>query len=237
MSLSLQPDLTDSLEISTDRPIELSVPSAYRTQKAIVDRVVAFVLLVVISPVIVVLMALVRLTSRGPAVYNQVRLGLKGKPFYIHKLRSMRNECEKLTGPKWASKTGDPRVTTLGRFLRVSHLDELPQLWNVLRGDMSLVGPRPERPEFVGMLVLSVPNYRDRMDVLPGITGLAQVQLPADEDIQDVRHKVRCDICYMHYMSAGLDFKILVGTVLKIAGIPLPSISKILSLPGRANAS
>ena len=106
-----------------------------------------------------------------------MRLGKNGRPFRLHKIRTMRHDCEKATGPRWAVP-GDPRITPLGRFLRQTHLDELPQLWNVLRGEMSLVGPRPERPEFVPDLEQAIPHYRDRLLVRPGVTGLAQVQLP-----------------------------------------------------------
>src|SRR5206468_10815773 len=139
-----------------------------------------------------VLMLLVRATSRGPAIFKQVRLGRGGRPYALYKIRSMAHDCERLTGPRWATAK-DPRVTPLGRFLRRSHLDELPQLWNVIRGEMSLVGPRPERPEFVARLERQVPGYRERLGILPGITGLAQVQLPPDEDLDHVRRKVACD--------------------------------------------
>src|SRR5439155_12868491 len=117
-------------------------------------------------------MLLVKLTSRGPALYTQTRLGRNGRPFTIYKLRTMQHRCESLTGARW-STPGDPRITPVGRFLRKTHLDELPQLWNVLRGDMALVGPRPERPEFVPQLEQAVPHYRDRLLVRPGVSGLA----------------------------------------------------------------
>src|SRR5205814_291249 len=115
---------------------------------------------------------LVRITSRGPAFYTQTRLGLRGRTFTIYKLRSMYEYCENHSGPLWSSKD-DPRVTPLGRFIRRTHIDELPQLWNILRGDMSLIGPRPERPEFLPKLETIVPRYRERLRVRPGVTGLA----------------------------------------------------------------
>jgi len=145
----------------------------------------------------------------------------------------MTHDCERLTGPQWA-KPRDSRVTALGRLLRRSHLDELPQLWNVIRGDMSLVGPRPGRPEFVTKLEVAIPSYRARMSVSPGITGLAQIQLPPDETIDDVRRKVDCDLCYIQRMNATLDLKILVGTAFKILGLPPESTRQILALPGAA---
>lgn len=233
MSLSFQPNASENLEIPGTEGAEDSTSHWYPGCKEIGDRIVAALMLVLLAPLLVVLMALVCLTSPGLAIYKQRRLGRGAKPFFIYKLRSMRNDCEKLTGPQWASKKGDPRVTRLGRFLRRSHLDELPQLWNVLRGDMSLVGPRPERPEFVAKLERLIPDYCDRMEVYPGITGLAQVQLPADEEVDDVRRKVQCDLCYIRNLGPWLDFKILVGTVLKVAGVPLSVTGRILKLPGR----
>src|SRR6185437_12895673 len=120
----------------------------------------------------------------------------------------------------------------LGRLLRAAHLDELPQLWNVLRGEMSLVGPRPERPEFVRQLERVIPQYRDRLRVRPGITGLAQVQLPPDEDLAGVRRKVACDAVYVEAMGPWLDARILVGTVLKVVGVPVTLRRRALRLPG-----
>src|SRR5439155_3872848 len=167
--------------------------------KAVLDRVAALALLVLGGPLILVLALLVKLTSRGPAFYTQTRLGRHGVPFTICKLRTMMNKCESLTGPRW-SMPGDPRVTGLGRFLRATHLDELPQLLNVLRGDMSLIGPRPERPEFLPELERACPRYRERLAVRPGVTGLAQVQLPADTNIASVRRKLAYDLYYIRHV-------------------------------------
>ena len=136
--------------------------SRYVVSKATLDCLAALAMLAISWPLILTLMALVRLTSRGPALYKQVRLGLDGRPYQIFKLRTMSHDCERATGPQWA-KARDPRATPLGRFLRATHLDELPQLWNVVRGEMSLVGPRPERPEFVRQLERRDPQ-------LPGAT-------------------------------------------------------------------
>ncbi len=201
--------------------------------KALVDVLVASTLLVLTAPLILLGMLLVKATSRGPALYRQVRLGRDGRPFVLYKIRSMPHDCEKATGPQWSSGR-DPRVSPLGRFLRRSHLDELPQLWNVIRRDMSLVGPRPERPEFVAKLERQVAGYRDRMNVLPGITGLAQVQLPPDEDVEDVRRKVTCDLCYIQLMSPALELKILIGTALKVVGFSYEANRRVLDLPGVA---
>ena len=205
--------------------------SWYLPCKVVADSAVAVVLLVLTAPLILLLMILVKVTSRGPAIYRQLRVGRVGREYEIYKLRTMTHDCERQTGPQWA-KAKDPRVTSFGRFLRRSHLDELPQLWNVIRGDMSLVGPRPERPEFVAKLEGQVDGYRDRLAVRPGITGLAQVQLPADETLDDVRRKVRCDLCYVREMSPWLDFRILLGTALKIAGFRFSATRQLLALPG-----
>ena len=199
--------------------------------KATADVIIASALLLLTLPLILCAMLVVKATSPGPALYRQVRLGRGGRAFVLYKLRSMAHDCERLTGPQWSSGR-DPRVNAVGRFLRRSHLDELPQFWNVIRREMSLVGPRPERPEFVAKLERQVPNYRDRMDVLPGITGLAQVQLPPDEDVDDVRRKVACDLCYIREMGPSLDLKILVGTLLKVAGLSYETNRRVLDLPG-----
>jgi lipopolysaccharide/colanic/teichoic acid biosynthesis glycosyltransferase len=205
----------------------------YGRVKAVADLAIAVAMLAVSLPLLLVLMALVKLTSRGPAIYSQYRLGQRGRPYRIYKIRTMHHDCERTTGPQW-SVGNDPRVTPLGRFLRRSHLDELPQLWNVIMGDMSLVGPRPERPEFVGKLVMVLPGYNNRMLVRPGITGLAQVQLPPDTDLESVRLKLECDLCYLRQMGPGLDLKILLATVLKLLGSPYATTRSLLSLPPNA---
>ena len=140
------------------------------------------------------------------------------------------HDCERATGPQWA-KARDPRATPLGRVLRATHLDELPQLWNVVRGEMSLVGPRPERPEFVRELERVIPNYRERLRVRPGITGLAQVQLPPDEDLAGVTRKVAYDVYYVERISPWLDLRILMGTALKLSGASFHSIRWLVALP------
>jgi lipopolysaccharide/colanic/teichoic acid biosynthesis glycosyltransferase len=208
----------------------IEAPRWYAAVRVAADTVVAFTLLMATLPLILVLLAVVKLTSRGPALYSQVRQGRRGRPYMIYKIRSMYHDCERDSGPTWAL-TDDPRVTPVGRFLRKTHLDELPQLWNVLRGDMSLIGPRPERPELAAELGLVYPNFSDRLLVRPGITGLAQVQLPADSDLPGVGRKLACDLCYIRRMGPWLDARILIGTVMKILGVPLPVIRERLTLP------
>ncbi len=205
----------------------------YAIFKVAADTVLAFVLLVLSSPLLLVSMLLVKLTSPGPLIYSQKRLGRNRRPFTIYKIRTMHHDCERLTGPKW-STLDDPRITPVGRFLRKSHLDELPQLWNVLKGDMSLVGPRPERPEFVGPLEEALPRYADRLLVRPGVTGLAQIQLPADTDLESVRRKLACDLIYVQQYSFWLDLRILICTACFLAGIPFAASCRVLRIPSEA---
>jgi lipopolysaccharide/colanic/teichoic acid biosynthesis glycosyltransferase len=142
----------------------------------------------------------------------------------------MGHNCESLTGPRWCIP-GDPRVTALGKILRKTHLDELPQLFNVLAGDMSLIGPRPERPEFLPELETTFPRYRERLAVRPGITGLAQVQLPPDVDVTEVCHKLACDIYYTQRLTFGLDLRLLACTALYALGIPFHWTAHLLGVP------
>jgi lipopolysaccharide/colanic/teichoic acid biosynthesis glycosyltransferase len=202
----------------------------YHGFKASLDVGIALVLLILTAPLIGVLVVLVRLGSRGPGIYRQVRVGQSGRTFTIYKIRTMVHDCERSSGPRWSTQ-GDPRVTWLGRLLRQTHLDELPQLWNVLRGEMSLVGPRPERPEFVSRLEQAIPGYRKRLEVRPGITGLAQVHLPPDEDLAGVRRKVACDALYVARMGPWLDARILAVTGLMLLGVPISATSRFLRLP------
>ena len=202
----------------------------YAAVKAAIDLTAALVLLAVAAPVILVAAALVRLTSRGPVFYSQVRLGRNGRPYRIYKLRSMYQNCEQKNGPQWATAR-DPRITPVGRFLRASHLDELPQLWNVLRGDMSLVGPRPERPEISASLDQVVPHYRGRLLVRPGLSGLAQVQLPPDTDLASVRLKLAYDLYYVQHRSLWLDLRIMLGTAFYLLHLPFGLTRRLLGIP------
>lgn len=164
-----------------------------------------------LGPVLLFGMALVRLTSAGPVFYRQTRGGRFGHPFEMFKLRTMRVDAEP-DGPVW-SQQHDPRVTPVGRFLRKYRVDEIPQLFNVLRGEMSFVGPRPERPEFFAELVRQVPLFQERIMVQPGITGWAQVNYPYGSSVEDTRRKLEFDLYYMKNMSLFLDLFILLDTV------------------------
>jgi len=158
---------------------------------------------------------LVKLTSPGPVIYTQSRVGRYGKPFTIYKFRTMQHDAEK-GGAQWA-KSGDVRATPLGRFLRKSRLDELPQLWNILRGDMSLVGPRPERPEFVEKLRQHIPHYDMRHLVLPGLTGWAQVRFRYGASLEDSQRKLAFDLYYVRHCGLAFDLAICLRTLAAMA--------------------
>ena len=179
--------------------------------KRVIDIVLAIVSLIVFSPLIVISVIIIKLSSKGPAFYKQERVGRKGKEFVMYKLRTMQVGAEE-EGPQW-SGGNDPRVTGIGRFLRRSRLDELPQMINVLKNEMSIVGPRPERPYFVDLLKKEIPYYYKRMLVKPGITGWAQVKHKYDTSVDDVRSKLQYDFFYIENMSLKLDLKIMANTV------------------------
>lgn len=213
---------------------QIAIPTVnmswYGAWKAPLDGAISLVLLIVAAPILLVAAVCIKLTSPGPVIYSQVRLGRGGKPFRIYKLRTMRHNCEKYSGARW-STPGDSRVTSLGRFLRTTHIDELPQLWNILRGDMSLIGPRPERPEFIPKLEEALNRYRERLLVRPGVSGLAQVQLPPDTDLESVRRKLAHDLCYVEQMTWWLDLRIMVCTAFTVIGIG-NGLARLLAVPG-----
>jgi len=183
-------------------------------------RLLGGVLLIGFTPLILICVLLVKLTSRGPALYRQTRLGKDGRPFEILKIRTMTCDAETESGAVLC-KVGDSRITPVGRVLRFLHLDELPQLVNVMRGEMCLVGPRPERPEIIAKHRLDeyVPGFCERMQVLPGVTGLAQINLPADISADCVIPKVALDREYVATASAVLDLQILACTAFRMLGV------------------
>lgn len=189
---------------------------------------IALVLMVLLAPLIGLLALMVKWTDPGPAFYSQVRLGHRGKEYRIFKLRTMKQDCEAKTGPVWSSGANDPRVTRFGRLLRDTHLDELPQLWNVLRGEMSLVGPRPERPEIATKLERAMSCYPNRLLVRPGVTGLAQVQLPPDVDLESVRRKLAYDLHYVREVSPVLDARIVFATALHFTAVAIKAVGEYL---------
>jgi exopolysaccharide biosynthesis polyprenyl glycosylphosphotransferase len=176
------------------------------------DLLMATILLLVTLPVILLAAIAIKLDSPGPVFYRQQRVGRGGAVFTLLKFRSMVQDAEAKAGPAWASKR-DPRITRVGRILRLTRIDEIPQVFNVLRGDMAFVGPRPERPEFVSRLAEQIPHYRDREVVKPGITGWAQVNYPYGASVEDSRNKLAFDLYYVKRRSLFLDLLILVATV------------------------
>jgi exopolysaccharide biosynthesis polyprenyl glycosylphosphotransferase len=183
--------------------------------KRLIDIAVAATILTLGAPLWLLVAATIKLNSPGPAVYKQERIGQNGKPFVMMKFRSMYQDAESRTGPVWATEN-DPRITPVGRFIRKTRLDEIPQFINVLKGEMSLVGPRPERRHFIEELQKEIPWYIRRIKMKPGITGWAQVKHKYDETIEDVKQKVLYDLYYFENMSIGLDLKILVRTILVV---------------------
>ena len=221
------------------------LPQRTRSIKRLLDVCIALVGLILLSPVMLLTALLVKLTSPGPAIFSQERIGLNqrgqtkdtrrqagvqlpagdarpfgqdrrknanyGKPFVLYKFRTMRDDAEK-NGPQFAAER-DPRVTSIGRFLRKTRIDELPQFWNVLRGEMSLVGPRPERPEFIMKLSEEIPDYVQRLGLKPGLTGVAQVVNGYDNDIESFRRKVTLDLLYLQNCCIWNDVKIMFRTI------------------------
>ena len=209
--------LSPALAEMEPRTFPLAVRPTYRA-KAWMDLLLAAGLLVLSLPVMAFTVLLIRCTSAGPALYRQTRVGRGGRIFTIYKFRTMEHNCESTSGIQW-SVMGDPRITPLGRWLRRLHLDELPQLWNVICGEMSLVGPRPERPEIVADLQVSICGYDVRHTVLPGITGFAQVHLPPDSSILTVKNKLIYDRFYISRVVLGMDLYCLGCTGLKVLGL------------------
>ena len=192
--------------------------SFYDPLKRAAEFVGALAIGIILLPFEIVIALLVALTSRGPIIYKQVRVGEKGKEFTLYKFRSMRMDAEK-SGAQWAQKK-DARTTPIGGILRASHLDELPQLWNIIRGDLSFVGPRPERPEFVAKLEARIPYYEARLFIKPGVTGWAQIHHRADLTDEDVAQKLQYDIYYLKNRSPILDWTIVLKTLKSIFVTP-----------------
>lgn len=200
------PNQIDDIPTLEVRP--LAFTPGQQVAKRVFDLVIALAMFLVAMPVMLFVALAIRLSSPGPIFYGQVREGRNGRAFTMHKFRTMVVDAERSTGPVLAS-AADPRVTSIGRFLRARRLDELPQLWNVIRGDMSLVGPRPERPEFTAQFATELPDYRFREVVAPGLTGLAQVMGKYATTAQD---KLRFDLFYIRNYSVWLDLQILLLT-------------------------
>lgn len=175
------------------------------------DLALGFLLLIAALPVMLIAAISIRLDSRGSVIYRQQRVGLTGKLFTLFKFRSMRSDAER-NGPAWAT-ANDPRVTRVGAFLRAVHIDELPQLFNVLRGDMSLIGPRPERPHFAAILERELVGFEKRLSIKPGLTGCAQVNCGYARSVADAKVKLAYDLFYASHQNWRLDASILIATV------------------------
>jgi len=224
VGLKIMPDLYDIIsgqartnQIYGFPLIEITpqlMPPWEESTKRLIDVAVSLVILGAGLPVWLIIALVIKLDSPGPVLYRQERVGKDGVPFDIIKFRSMTKDAES-EGPQWAGRQ-DPRITRFGRIIRQLHLDEIPQMINVLKGDMSLIGPRPERPVFVRQLSKEIPLYQRRLKVRPGITGWAQVKQKYDETIDDVKKKVQYDLFYIENMSLRMDFKILLNTAYHI---------------------
>jgi sugar transferase (PEP-CTERM system associated) len=209
---------TGKIAVESLRPSWLIFSEGFRSSrlqdlaKRILDITIALTGLVVLAPVMVLIAIAVRLSSSGPVLYHQQRVGRQGRVFVLHKFRSMHANAERESGAVWA-QSGDSRVTSIGRFLRRTRLDEIPQMWNVLWGDMSLVGPRPERPEFVKSLTVQIPYYGQRHIVRPGLTGWAQVRYTYGASIEDALMKLQYDLYYIKNRTLAFDLFIMAKTV------------------------
>ncbi len=209
---------TETVDLSALQPSWLIFSDGFRGSvlakacKRSLDIVSSLALLLFTLPLMLLACLLIMIESPGPVLYRQQRVGLAGRPFVLLKLRSMCADAEQDGAPRWAL-TGDPRVTRVGRFIRRLRIDELPQLWNVLRGDMSLVGPRPERPAFVGEFCRQIPFYAERHCVKPGITGWAQTNYPYGASLEDARNKLSYDLYYVKNHGLFLDVIIILQTI------------------------
>jgi lipopolysaccharide/colanic/teichoic acid biosynthesis glycosyltransferase len=210
--------ITGRIAVAAMRPSYLIFNEGFRRQpwaalmKRLVDMVMALTIFLLTWPVMILTALAVKLDSAGPALFRQERIGQDGRPFTLMKFRSMRADAEKATGAVWASED-DPRITRVGRFIRKTRLDELPQLFNVMRGQMSLVGPRPERDPFVRELAERIPYYHQRHTVKPGLTGWAQINYPYGNTMEDALHKLQYDLFYIKNHSVLFDLSILFSTI------------------------
>ena len=208
------PKLILQEEISNEKIISIPPQTIYLTIKRIIDIVMIIATLPVTIPVLLITALLIKLESKGPVFFWQERVGTFGKPFNMLKLRSMTTDSEK-EGSQFASST-DKRVTKVGRVIRKMRIDEIPQLWNVLKGEMSIIGPRPEQVSFVNKFNKSIPNYSDRHVVAPGITGLAQTVQGYVDDENGTVVKLKYDLEYIKNMSFIMDMKIVYRTIYTI---------------------
>jgi sugar transferase (PEP-CTERM system associated) len=215
---SVYEEYTGKIAVENLRPSWLIFSEGFRktrllmAAKRALDLAFAIVGLIVGFPIMLLVGVLVKCTSRGAMFYHQTRVGLKGREFTVHKFRTMCEDAERTTGPVW-STANDSRVTPIGRLLRRTRLDEMPQLWNVLKGEMSFVGPRPERPGFVRELTERIPYYGQRHVLKPGVTGWAQIRYTYGASVEDAIEKLQYDLYYIKNLSIALDLVILLETL------------------------
>lgn len=210
----VDPLLTEASH-SSEQFIADGMSSFERRVKRMVDCLLAFVALIVFSPLYLILYVAVRREDGGPAIFKQERIGRFGKPFYIYKFRSMRLDAE-ASGPALCSENRDDRLTKIGRFMRDHHLDELPQLWNVFCGDMAFIGPRPERKFYIDQIMLRDPRYRFLYQIRPGITSYATLYNGYTDTVDKMLRRLRYDLFYLEHRSWGFDLKILAMTFFRI---------------------
>ncbi|MEO8208923.1 MAG: sugar transferase [bacterium] len=187
---------------------------AGKLTKRIIDICISVFTLLILSPILIFTALSIKIESRGSILYRQVRVGRKGEEFIMNKFRSMVENSEEY-GPEWSGEN-DPRITRVGKIIRKLYIDELPQMYNVLKNEMSLIGPRPERPFFVEQLKKEIPYYYKRLSIKPGITGWAQIKHKYDSSLEDVKTKIQYDFYYIENMSLKLDFKIMINTIIVI---------------------
>lgn len=210
--------LTGKLMVENLNPSHLIFSDGFKkfkimlTIKRLAEIFLSLAGLIILSPLMLLVSIMIKIDSQGPAFFKQERVGENGRIFNIYKFRSMRNDAEGHTGPIWA-RENDPRITRVGRYIRKVRIDEIPQLWNVLNGDMSFIGPRPERLYFVEDLTKMIPYYSQRHSVKPGITGWAQTKYPYGASEEDALEKLKYELYYIKYMSPFFDLFILFETV------------------------
>ncbi len=217
---SVYEEYTGKIALENLRPSWLVFSTGFRKTrmlmwtKRVFDVATSVIGLILSTPLVLASAILLKFESpRDPVLYHQERVGLNGETFTIHKFRTMRTDAEAKTGPVWSAGDKDPRITAVGRFMRKTRLDEIPQLWNVLRGDMSLIGPRPERPAFVEQLTQQIPFYGQRHVVKPGVTGWAQVRYTYGASVEDAVQKMQYDLYYVKHMSLRFDLLIALETI------------------------
>jgi exopolysaccharide biosynthesis polyprenyl glycosylphosphotransferase len=216
---SVYEEYTGKIAVENLRPSWLIFSPGFRKTRRLLalkralDVVSALAGLILSAPLLAGLAAIIKITSPGPVFYSQRRVGRDSRLFTVYKLRSMCHDAERQTGPVWAARDGDTRITWIGRFMRRTRLDEIPQFWNILIGNMSFVGPRPERPEFVQSLSEQIPFYRQRHVIKPGLTGWAQVRYTYGATVEEAMEKLQYDLYYIKHLSVTFDLFIIFETI------------------------